>query len=228
MAALAEKEVQRWALGYLRKRYRPRLWRGKVFAQQEMWTRRKYGGKRADGLVAFRHWLLGTYVVSMEAKSVKTLTAITPASKMSLLLKNSLWMGISICLLSGAALAFWRLEDGWLQYAIPLNIMVISGLVYAYFSRNSAKHQSLNVIQQIRQYPANEQWLAFSKDSYAAVSTQNQKRIHLLCRQEGIGILMVNKRGKVEELLLPKRRWKWIGDFLKYYSREEQIRKLIS
>ncbi|MEO1628849.1 MAG: hypothetical protein AAFV25_27110, partial [Bacteroidota bacterium] len=120
MAVLTEQSVQKIALRHLHRHYRRKsLWR-KTFAKMEVRTRKKFGGKRADGLIAFRHWLLGTYVVSMEAKSAKTLSAIRPYSDIRRLLLNSFRMGLFACLISGAYLALIKMDDGWLQFVIPL------------------------------------------------------------------------------------------------------------
>ncbi|MEM9916988.1 MAG: hypothetical protein AAF990_02765 [Bacteroidota bacterium] len=225
MAVLTEQSVQKIALRYLDKRYRKKsLWR-RTFARPEVRTHKKFGGKRADGLIAFRHWLLGVYVVSIEAKSAKTLPAIRPYSNIRKLLINSLRAGLMCCLLSGAFLALLKMNDGWLQFVIPLNVLAISALLYGLFTLNSHKHQLVDVIDQIRQYPANAQWLAFSKDGFMNLSMAQQEQLRRICQAQGIGILMVKNSWTVEVLHRPSYRWKWFGDFLKFYSKGGEIRK---
>ena len=70
------------------------------FAKEEVRTKKEYGAKRADGLLVFRHWLWGQYVVSMEAKSYKTMPALKPRLDPYKLMWNSLKVGGAICLLS--------------------------------------------------------------------------------------------------------------------------------
>ncbi|MDF1868103.1 MAG: hypothetical protein P1U70_25005, partial [Saprospiraceae bacterium] len=67
MSRLNEITVQVHAQAFLEKRYRRKAQKGKLYSQLEARTKKKYGGKRADGLIAFKHWILGTYVISMEA-----------------------------------------------------------------------------------------------------------------------------------------------------------------
>ena len=76
MSGLSEQYVQRKAQAYLERRYR--TWGKALFSKMEVKTKKAFGGKRADGLIAFRRLIWGTYVVSMEAKSYKTLNAILP------------------------------------------------------------------------------------------------------------------------------------------------------
>ncbi|MEL6867793.1 MAG: hypothetical protein AAFP19_25435 [Bacteroidota bacterium] len=225
---LAESTIQEAALRYLSRYYRKSFRKGEVFAKTEVRTRHKYGGKRADGLIAFRHWIWGTYVISMEAKSLKTLSAIKPYRDDWKLMYNALKAGFMACLLTGAFLALYRLDDGWLQFAIPLNIFVIAGLIYAVVTFNSSQHKVVKVIDQVLQYPANEQWLALCKTSVDHLSAEKWKKLKVLCRNNQIGILVVDHRKRVDILVNPRRHWRLFGDFLTYYSKEQQIRKEIA
>jgi len=224
MSALPECQVRHKAVQYLKKHYRFRARRGKVYAQEEAHTHQRYGRKRADGLLAFRHLLWGTYVVSMEAKSIKTLAAIKPYSDFRRLIINSLKAGFTFCLLTGAIFALIKMDDGLLQFLMPLNALLFGAIGYAAFTFNSSRHQLMRVIRQLRQYPANEQWLAFSKDSVQALPARKRKKLISICRGHGIGLLLVGSRSKVEIRVRPKRQWKW-GSYLRYYSRAPQIRK---
>ncbi|MEM8908937.1 MAG: hypothetical protein AAGD05_13910, partial [Bacteroidota bacterium] len=100
--------------------------------------------------------------------------------------------------------------------------------LFAILTRNSLRHQAVDVIEQLKQYPANEQWLAFSKDSLNKLPRKKRHLLEWICRYEGIGVLVVSRFGRVRLWVKPKRRWKWLGDFLIYYSLEKQIRQLLS
>ena len=228
MVRTSEKKVQEKALEYLRRKYRARArWR-RVFAQTEVRTRRQYGGKRADGLLAYRSWWGRLQVVSLEAKSHKTLPALRPRRQDRDLIVHSFWTGLAVCLGSGAFFFFWKMDDPYLQYAFPLNILVAMALLYGYLSRSSSRHKKAWVLDQLNQYPANRQWLAISEDGLGALAKKEQQHLRKICKRRGIGILLVNARGKVRSWLKPAHRRKWFGDFLQYYSREKEIRKALA
>ncbi len=209
---------------YLRRTYRARARRGRVFAKMEVRTRKEYGGKRADGLLAYRSWLGRMRVISLEAKSYNTLSAIRPRRQDKQWVYRSLWIGLLVCLGSGAFFFTYRMEDPYFQYTIPLNILAGAALLYGYLTRSSSRHKRAWVLDQLQQYPANLQWLAFSADSLAALPEQEKDHLRQICRRRGFGILVVNARGKVQRWLKPSFQRKWIGDFLQYYSKESEIR----
>lgn len=221
---ISEQQVQNTALVFLKKRYKKSAGWRRTFAATELRTRKKYGSKRADGLIAFRHLLWGTYVVSIEAKSAKTLGAIRPRSDLNTLLWNCFKVGIIACLLSGAFLTLYKQDGPYYQYALPMNILFGVALTYGFFTKNSVRHQIIKVVKQIKQYPANRQWLACSADSLDRLSDKKQKELLSICKTQGIGLLYVDKKNRVTVLVKPKFRWKWLGDFLSYYSREREIR----
>lgn len=228
MSRLSEVTVQVHAQEFLEKRFRKKARKGKLFSQLEVRTKKDYGNKRADGLLAFKHWLLGTYVVSMEAKSSKTLPAIKPKRDVWLLVWNSFKAGLLISILTGAFFAFFKLDDGLLQILLPINVLGIGALTYGFLTKDHFSHKTVSVVKQIGQYPANEQWLAFSQDSLNAISLDKTKSLRTICKYRGIGILVVKPRGKVEIFLKAKYKSKWFGHFLKYYSVEKEIRKQIA
>lgn len=227
MSRLAEATVQVHAQEFLEKRFKRKARKGKLFSQLEVRTKRKYGGKRADGVLAFTHWLLGTYVISMEAKSFKTLPAIVPKLDAKILFWNSLKAGVLISILTGAFFAIYKMEDGLMQFLLPLNTLAVGAILYGMVTWNHFTHKTVSVIKQIGQYPANEQWLAFSQDSLNAIPMNKVENLKTICKHRGIGVLIVKPKGKVEIFVKAKFKMKWLGDFLKYYSVEEEILKQI-
>ncbi len=228
MSRLSEITVQVQAQEFLAKRYRKKARKGKMFSQLEVRTKKHYGGKRADGLLAFKHWLLGTYVVSMEAKSSKTLPAIRPKRDVWLLVWNSFRAGMIISILTGAFFAIFKIDDGLIQVLLPLNVLGVGALTYGFITKDHFSHKTVSVVKQIGHYPANEQWLAFSQDSLNSISFEKTKSLRTICKYRGIGILIVKPRGKVEIFLNAKYKSKWFGHFLKYYSVEQEIKKQIA
>ena len=223
MTLILERKVQEVTQEFLRKKYRKKAKSKRIFSEIEVRTKKKYGGKRADGFLAFQHWLWGDYVVSVEAKSIKTLPAIRPYLDHFLLVKNSAKAGLTFCILSGAFFFLYKNPDGVFQYLVPLYAFMISGLIYALLTWNSYKHKTMDVLDQLKQYPGNEQWLAFSKDSFEYLKKENQKKLRKICKARGVGLIIVGKRVSVFE----KPKWKWGKGYLKYYSKEKEVRKFI-
>ena len=167
MALILERTVQNKAQEFLEKKYRRKAKGKRIFSKTEMPTKKKYGSKRADGFLAFRHFFWGNYVVSVEAKSQKTLPAMRPYRDEFIMVKNCLTMGFYCCLGSGAFFALFKMDDNLFRFLIPIYTLIISALIYGLFTWRSYRHQTMDVIDQLKQYPANEKWLAFSKDSFA-------------------------------------------------------------
>lgn len=227
MGRYIERTVQRIAQDFLEERYRSKARRKRIFSDIEVRTKPDFGGNRADGLLAFRHWLWNRpYVVSMEAKSFKTLPAMQPEFRTGLFLVNCLRAGFIIFILTGGFFLYLRGMDT-LQFSFPLTIIASGGAAYGLLTRNSFSHRVVDVIQQVKQYPANEYWLAFSDDSLASLSHEAYQQLLRICKTQGIGILEVQSGGEVDVLTRPRKRWRWLGDYVTYYSLEKEIRSVI-
>lgn len=224
MSRMAETSVQAKALDYLSDRYRGRAKGGKLFAQAEVRTKREHGSKRADGLLAFKHWLWGVYVVSLEAKSFKTLPAIKPRLDRRRYVMNTLRAALLISILSGAFFFLYKWDDGFWQFIVPGGTFLLAAVVYATLTRKHYGHYSLRVIDQIEQYPADERWLAFSEDAFEALPDLQQKQLTRICRHHGVGLLTVRADGRVKRLARARLHWDWWHDYLRFYSKEKEIR----
>jgi len=224
---LNETTVQKVAMNFLIAHYRKKTLRGNIYSQLEARTKKAYGGKRADGLLAFKHLFGGTYVVAMEAKSFKTLAAIKPYLDTRKFLWNCLGFSLMVGLASGALYALFKMEDGFFQFLIPLWVCIISGLLYGIISYNSASHQTMKVIDQLKQYPAHSQWLAFSQDSLDIMTKKKLKQLRSICKGQRIGVISVSKRQKAKVLVYPPVRFSWRKNYLKYYSKEKKITGLL-
>ncbi len=226
MPRLLEQTVQVVAQQYLQNRYKWRAW-GKLFSKLEVRTKKRYGGKRADGLLVFHHWLWGLYVVSMEAKSFKTLPAIKPYFEEARFLKNCAKAGLVFTILTGSIFYLFTLQDGFVQFLLPLVMFLMGALLFGLLTYNSAIHKNAKVLQQIDQYPANEQWLAISIDSEKDLSSKKMKALLQLCKAKGVGILVVHPSGKLNCPNRARMRWQLFGDYLNYYSLEVQIKQYL-
>lgn len=228
MKHLTETVVQDHAIKYLHKKYRFRAKAGRIFSQKEVRVRAKHGGQRADGLIAFRHILWGTYVISLEAKSIKTLDALQPRIILGKIYLNAIKFGILLCILSGTFFLLFKHSGNPEYYLLPLLIFLIGFLLYFIFLFGNHNNARVAVLKQLRNYPANEQWLACSDDSLEKLSRKNRNNLEKICRANGVGMLVVDRKGRVQEWNKASYRRKWRGDFLSYYSKEKMIRQMIS
>lgn len=226
---LIELTVQKRAQDYLENYYKLKRKPDVLYSKIEERTKKKYGMKRADGLLAYKKGNK-PYVISMEAKSYKTLPALKPYRVDKLWIRDSIWYGLLITLITGVLFFVWRMTDQsfWIRFMIPLGVWTVGSLVYAWLFRNSYKYQEMKVIHQVFQYPANEKWLSLSNDSFEMIDPKLQDNLFKICKARGVGVLMVDpnknvalihKAGKVKPL--------FGGDFLKYYHAENDIRKEI-
>ena len=228
MAKLLERTVQKRALDYLANYYKKKAKRRRLFDKMEVRTKRRYGGKRADGFVAFkRRFRKKVYVVSMESKSYKTQDVINPKRDNKLWIKNSLWLGAYIALGTGVIFLVNYIEGPIWSLIYALGTWLVVSLVIGQLTKNSAKNKTMGVLKQIDQYPGNEQWLSTSKDSYDAIPVHLQSAFVKICKARGIGLLLVDKRKRIILIHKPKKRRKLFGSYLKYYSIEKDVKKYL-
>ncbi len=228
MSVMQESTVQRYALEFLRRRYRWFAWGGKIFAEPEVRTKPEYGGKRADGLVAYHHWIFGTTVVSMEAKSRKTMPAIRPYPDRLQRWRNSLWAGLLISVVAGGGSALYRMDEPLFRYGMPLLFFVLGTLLYFFLTAKHYGHYQLTVVAQVGFYPGNRRWLAVSADSLDHLRKQDKAKIlQQICRSHGIGLLEVYPGGRVCVRTGARRTW-WPGRiYLRRYLRYPEIQAYI-
>lgn len=74
---------------------------------------------------------------------------------------------------------------------------------------------------------ADERWLAFSKDAYYSLDIDKQRQLEKICRHHGVGLLVVFANGRVGRLAKARFHWDWWHDYLRFYSKEEEIRAAI-
>lgn len=231
---LLEKTVQKRALAFLETYYNNRFIRRKIFVAAEVRTKRAYGGKRADGLLAFQGRLTGKpYVVSMEAKSIKTLPAIKPYQDMKRWWYNIFRFALFLGVGTGLFYIMGQAQNR-LTFVVPLIWCLCAGLAFGLLTWQSYRHKTVDVITQLKQYPANEQWLAFSKDAFKALNEEKRKILQKICQDRGIGLLLIGRNSTIEVLSIPQKQWywfwdirknwQWVDDYLIYYSKEKEIR----
>lgn len=223
---LSEKYIQEKAINYLKRYYKGSSANGKVFAQAEVRTTQK---KRADGLIAWRKWLGGIGVASMEAKSAKTLSALVKRLDETKVKRDSTWLTVVLVFLG--AYVLW--DQGLRAYLDPFYVLVLYGVLFFLVPHiqkllqgiNLPFHQRIAVFDQLLQYPSNEPWVAIGSDSVNAKQYGMLKRT---CRKKRLGLLIVQKNGRVKLELKPKYLFSFPKrDFLSYYEKGEGIRKQV-
>lgn len=229
MAKLLESTVQTVALDYLVSYYRSKAQKGRVWHKIEVRTRKKYGGKRADGLLAFKRRLgRGIFVASMEAKSYKTQAAITPHLDTWQWLKNSFYYATLIAVGSGAFFTHRLFDDPQLSLIYLANLWAALMLLVALVTRFRYINKTIPVYQQVLQYPAHEQWISTSEDSYLAIPKKLRRSFTKVLKARGVGLLIVTPQQNVKLVHKPKKRRKWRGHFLDYYSLGDDIRTYLN
>lgn len=223
---LEEITVQKKAQAYLEQYYKIKHGQRHVYSNIEERTKKKYGMKRADGLLAYKLNNNRAYVVSMEAKSHKTLPALKPYRVNKVWIRDSIWKAFLFTLATGMLFLAWR-GDGWLErFVLPFGVWLVATIVHLILFRNSYKYQEMEVIHQVFQYPANEQWLSLSEDSFDMIAEDKRMNLIKICKARDIGVLMVDAGLNVNLIHPPKarKRFWWYG-YLTYYHNEEKILK---
>jgi hypothetical protein len=228
MARLIERTVQETAQKYLENYYRRKAKRKRLYSKIEVRTRKEYGGFRADGLLVFKkRWTGELYVVSMEAKSYKTLKAIQPYRDNKLWFKNSIWAGFLFSVGTGGAYALIGFDNAVLGLMFFLGALAFGSIAYAFLTINSFQHKNIKVLDQVEQYPANEKWISISEDSFEDIDPKGQDTFLKVCKSRGYGLIMVDRKKKNHRYYKPKKKFRLFGSFVKYYSLEDEIRKYL-
>ncbi len=225
---LPEITVQKKAQAYLEQYYRIKHGRAPLYSNLEERTKREYGMKRADGLLAYKRNKKRAYVISMEAKSHKTLPALRPYRVDKLWIQDSIWKGLLFTIVTGTLFLVWR-GEGWAErLLLPLGVWLGATLIHLALFRKSYKYQEMEVIHQVFQYPANEQWLSLSEDSFDMIDAEVRHNLFKICKARDIGVLMVDETQQVSLVHEPgtRRRWAPYG-YLVYYHNERPIRDFL-
>ena len=184
----------------------------------------KLGRGRADGLVAaLQDGKI--HVASIEAKSRRTLFSTKHRYKNAPWFTHSLAAGL-LALLCAFAVG-WTIGHWVLLWVLPFLLFVIVTVTYALLTVEQPRYQVIDVVNQVKRYPANEQWIALSADAYNRLGAKSQEKLQLSCRHNGIGLLRVSPAQRV--LCLETATHKpvpgGITDFLTCYDREHAIRR---
>jgi hypothetical protein len=223
---LSESYVQRVAVNWLASHYQRKLGPQVVLQELEVGVKSKtrFGRGRADGLIVAQLSNGSVHVASLEAKSSRTFLNISPSYRDEKWLLHAISMGVIGLVLTG--LVGWSVKGWFWMWVFPLLVFITVGLVYLMITYDFSYYRPVDVINQVKRYPANEQWIALSTDAYNQLGAEEQRILHRECQKKGVGLLRVSAGEKVAPLETPQSQSLPRGckDFLSCYVRAECIR----
>lgn len=217
MGKLTERYVQKASVEFLKRHYQNKYKLEQIFADIEVGVNYKNKRGRADGLIAFKNRGI-TYTASVEAKSHKTYKSLIPDYQM-----RKWYVFLSVVYIILATLLYIGLNNYNLIWVLPVVLILPLICVFAIYILSFAFGfgYKQGIIEQVRRYPANEQWLVIPIDVY-----NSGDHVDLFARAShyGIGIIVVSRKNKCEIVLdIKVNEKKKNKDYLFYYSREKSI-----
>lgn len=214
MSTISERFVQDAVAEQLNRRYYRRK---PVYAGTETYTKLK----RADVLLAFMRAPKRPYTVVVEAKSRTTIGNL----KLKAQPHKELWWSRTI---AATLIVVLMLVTGYEWYVNAMNAMLllaafIAGVALIGWLVRVADlrfTKSISAIEQLAGYPANESWIAIAEDTFA--KTADYRELRLQCRKNGVGLIVVNRRGKLSFKAYPKPRHTF-NDYLSKYGKKRTI-----
>jgi hypothetical protein len=227
---LNERHVQNLAVAWIEARFRAYAEVQYVVSAKEtlVVSNTNLGRGRADGLVAAAFPDGSIQVASIEAKSSRTLSDISFYYLNNPWGIHSLAAGVFGLLCS---LPFgWYIDNWFVIWILPLMMFFIIGFTYLFATLEHPRYQSIKIINQVRRYPANEQWIAISSDAYNRLSTSHRQKLHQGCQKHGIGFIQVTSSTKVKclEVAIAMETPKGVSDFLVCYARGDALRRKLN
>ena len=109
----------------------------------------------------------------------------------------------------------------------PAAVFLGVTLAYLLLTGRHDRYQMVDVAQQVKDYPADEQWITVSADAYNSLREEAQRALHAACRKEGIRLLRVHPAARVAvlETPLPRKVSKVHAEFLECYARSDRLRR---
>ena len=225
---LNEKHVQQVALKQLTLRYGSRAGVQAVVAKPEVRVSKhsKLGFGRADGLVASLMPDGTVYTAALEAKSARTLPNIMLRYGDKQWFLHALIAGLVGLFLVGSI--GWLFSNAWLlRWVLPIVAFFGVGFAYLLLTAEHARYRLIDVVRQVKRYPANERWIAVSADAYNRLADDLRDALHTACQNEGIGLMRVRSATQITflEEPRPQRPPKGLEDFLQCYAQSNAVRQ---
>jgi hypothetical protein len=167
-------------------------------------------GVIVDGYLTFLKENGKPFVATFEATSAAT----APEVRFRLQEKQLVWDAIAagsilatVLMMAAWFTNFWDLTRvGWLfSLVLPLVLAFLGVIAYQMLFRSSERYRYIYAIEQFKQYHADEQWVALSKDVFDNTSDADFAELRDQCVKNGFGLVTVDGDEHVNLLITPAR-----------------------
>lgn len=229
---LTEDYIKEEALRFLMDYYRPYAHNKKIEPRTEFYTNTR---NRADGVLIWENTPNDIRVISLEAKSAKTLRNLRSKWDKEKLINwsrgaSELVLIILVCLtypfLKGKVF-----YDPILIIAIILILFVIRLFTVPLLQKLFISIlKTTSVFEQAALYPGNEVWIAISTDTFIRNKVKRLEEFVHLCGRKQFGLLEISEFGYPPKILVhPKfRPSQSAKDFLHSYKKGQELRPMVS
>jgi hypothetical protein len=225
---LIEHHVKEQAVLWLAQYYQKQATTEAVLFKMEVATNPRSGALpgRADGLVLIRR-REGIALAALEAKSKKTKRSLR-VHRAQRTHHSTIVLGALLAGVLGSSLSWWL--DLGILVGSGIIITIIAAILMYRLSTARGAIRAPMVIQQIKRYPANDHWIALSRDVYGGLTTPERDGLFQQCAREGIGLLTVSMRRTVQVYLTPREQPTpaHMQDFLHFYRKGPELRQKVS
>ena len=215
---MADSLPERFIQDAVAERLNDRYYRRRpAYVNTEVYTRLK----RADVLLAFMRAPGRPYVVVVEAKSRTTIHQL----KLRHNARKASWTGRLLALLLIVGLSVfvgyeWYF-NAWNTLLLLAVFLLGSAAITALIKQLGLSFtRSISAIRQLGQYPANESWIAVGSDTF--VRAAEAATLRQQCRKNGVGLIVVDPRGKLSLKVIPRPRHTF-NDYLSRYGKRKDI-----
>lgn len=192
-----------------------------AFVSTEVYTRLK----RADVMISFMRARNRPYVVVVEAKSRTTIHQLKLQEKDSRV--RFIAQSTTLAVIVGLSAVI-----GYQWYFNALNTLLLMGvfiggsiLVGTLIRRLEwSIVGAISAIEQLGRYPANEHWVAVGENTF--VRPEEFRTLKRQCKKNGVGLIVVDRRGKIQLRVIPEPRHVF-NDYLSKYGKRNNIMAVI-
>ncbi|MEL6655014.1 MAG: hypothetical protein AAFR36_01150 [Bacteroidota bacterium] len=209
MSSLSENAIKHIALGYLKSFYRLRN-RADNTATLTGLDMRGANNIIADGFLHYTEENGQVFSATFEATSQATQDEIRYRPR----LWHAFWDGmVFTCFLLPTILAVAHIsghfplvgEDFYLRlFYFFLTIPLWTG-VYMLLFRRLPRYRYIFAIEQFKQYPANDQWIAYGYDVFAGLPEKFHNELMRQCTRYGFGLIEITAQRKPKLIMAPSR-----------------------
>jgi hypothetical protein len=183
-------------------------------------------GAEVDGLFVMRKEDNSFFAASLSTRQSDQLAAMIIRYKKKGLSNYRFLTAGALLLLTasiGYALDYWPL-----LYLAPVFVAIAGFILHSQLEKRRLKQQQEKLVSELKQAPANEQWLGISVSSLHFRKNMLADNLLAICQRRHIGLITVGRRAKIVLRQAPTAAGCRRGDFLSYYTSEATLRKLLT